>query len=72
MGGLHIKNEENTFSVIVKLYDTNDNLLGENKYEFNDTNKYEENNTFNINFLLNDELKLENIASYSIEISKGE
>jgi len=45
---------------------------GENKYEFNDTNKYEENNTFNINFLLNDELKLENIASYSIEISKGE
>jgi len=65
-------NEENTFSVIVKLYDTNDNLLGENKYEFNDTNKYEENNTFNINFLLNDELKLENIASYSIEISKGE
>lgn len=50
-------------SIAVRLYDIEDNLLIEN-------NAVENNNTFEAKFSLNEELKLENIDKYSIEIVK--
>ena len=65
-----LKDDRSTLSVVVKLYDNANNLLGENKYEFNENNALEDSSTFSINFILNDTLKLENIRKYSIEITK--
>ena len=40
------------------------------KYEFNDTNKLEENKEFKVEFTLNDTLTLDSIKAYSISIEK--
>ena len=57
-------------SVSVKLYNTEDNLLGENKYEYNEENPLNQTGLFQIDFILSDTLKLEDISKYSIEIIK--
>lgn len=57
-------------SVVIKLYDVNGNVLGENKYEYNESNPLDETDIFEISFMLSDVLKLENIVNYSIEIVK--
>ena len=44
--------------------------LTEEKYEFNDTNKLEENKEFKVEFTLNDTLNLDSIKAYSISIEK--
>lgn len=65
-----ISEDTSNVSVNVKLYDVNGNVLGENKYEYNEENVLESTGTFEVGFLLSDTLKLENIDKYSIEIVK--
>lgn len=65
-----ISNEIFNFDVVVKLYDINGNLLGENKYEYNNENILENTDVFEVTFLLSDTLKMENINKYSVEIDK--
>ncbi len=57
-------------AVIVKLYDEEGNVLGENKYEFTEDRPLVVTGTFDVEFMFNDVLKLENIDKYSIEIVK--
>lgn len=65
-----LSEDTSNVSVNVKLYDVNGNVLGENKYEYNEENVLESTGTFEVGFLLSDTLKLENIDKYSIEIVK--
>lgn len=58
------------FSIVIKLYDNNNNVYGENKQEFNSDNQLPDNGNFEISFILSDDLKLENIKNYSVEIVK--
>ena len=55
-------------SVVVKLYDNNDELLEEKKYNFNENNPLEDIGTFLLMFEFSDTLDGEDIVSYSIEI----
>lgn len=57
-------------SIIIRLYDVDDNIIGENKYEYNEDNILDSTGMFEVEFLLNDVLKLEDINTYSIEIVK--
>lgn len=57
-------------SVAIKLYDNDNNVYGENKQEFNSDNQLLDNSNFEISFILSEDLKLENIKKYSIEIIK--
>lgn len=63
-----LSDDKSDFSVVVKLYDDTNNLIGENKQEFNSDNVLDSTGTFNINFILSVDLKVENISKYSIEI----
>lgn len=54
---------DNNTSISVKLYDKDNNLLKENKYEYKDSDT-----SFDVNFDLGDNLKLKNIKKYSIEV----
>lgn len=55
---------EDTFNVIVTLYNNEYNILKE------ESNNITDNNSFNIEFTLDDTLNLENIKTYSISISR--
>lgn len=55
-----------TLTVVIKLYDENENVIGENKKEYNGT--LNESDVFEVAFPLNDTLKLENIKKYSIDV----
>lgn len=57
-------------NVIVKLYDKTDKVIGEKEYKFNKDNVLEGNGIFDIEFVLDDKLKFENIKNYSIDIVK--
>lgn len=65
-----LNDDTSNVSVLVKLYDKEDNFLAENKYEFNNDNSLEDKKTFEVSFILSDTLKMENISKYSIEIIK--
>lgn len=65
-----LTDDTSNVSVIVKLYDNKDNLIGENKKEYNEDSPLNGSDIFEISFILNDTLKLENISSYSIEVFK--
>lgn len=69
-GNIKSFNEDNILNVLVKLYDINNNIIGENTYEYTEANPLSGEKTFELSFELNDSLKLENINKYSIEISK--
>lgn len=70
-GNIERTNDDTSnISVIVKLYDQDNNVLGENKQEYNETNPLNGSSEFNIEFILSDTLKLENINKYSIETIK--
>lgn len=70
-GNIERLSENNTdTSVLVKLYDKNNNLLGENKQEFNSDNVLGSSATFEVSFILSEALKREDITKYSIEIIK--
>lgn len=61
---------KNDVSVNIKLYDSSDKVIGEKEYKFNKDNVLESNSTFDIEFVLYDNLKIENIKNYSIDIVK--
>lgn len=69
----HIKSdseEERELSIIVKLFDDKGSLLGENKYEFTGGSPLVGEGDFEVSFILSDNLKLEDIKEYSIEVSR--
>ena len=53
-------NSDDDVSVNVKLYNDEDNLIGENTSE----------NIFEVDFIFDDTLKLDDISTYSVEIIK--
>lgn len=69
-GNITTTSENKNISVLVTLYDENSAKLTEEKYEYNDTNQISDNSEFKVEFNLNDNLKLENIKYYSINIQK--
>lgn len=69
-GNVTTTSESKNMSIVVTLYGDNDTRLTEEKYEFNDTNKLEENKEFKVEFTLNDTLTLDSIKAYSISIEK--
>ena len=69
-GNVTTTSDNKNMSIVVTLYGDNDTKLTEEKYEFNDTNKLEENKDFKVEFALNDTLTLESIKTYSISIEK--
>ena len=69
-GNVTTTSESKNMSNVVTLYGDNDTKLTEEKYEFNDTNKLEENKEFKVEFTLNDTLNLDSIKAYSISIEK--
>ena len=69
-GNVTTTSENKNMSIVVTLYGDNDTKLTEEKYEFNDTNKLEENKEFKVEFTLNDTLTLDSIKAYSINIEK--
>lgn len=69
-GNVTTTSENKNMSIVVTLYGDNDTKLTEEKYEFNDTNKLEENKEFKVEFTLNDTLTLDSIKAYSISIEK--
>lgn len=69
-GNVTTTSESKNMSIVVTLYGDNDTKLTEEKYEFNDTNKLEENKEFKVEFTLNDTLTLDSIKAYSISIEK--
>ena len=69
-GNITTTSENKNISVLVTLYDENSAKLAEEKYEYNDTNQISDNSEFKVEFNLNDNVKLENIKYYSINIQK--
>ena len=69
-GNVTTTSESKNMSIVVTLYGDNDTQFTEEKYEFNDTNKLEENKEFKVEFTLNDTLNLDSIKAYSISIEK--
>ena len=69
-GNVTTTSENKNMSIVVTLYGDNDTKLTEEKYEFNDTNKLEENGEFKVDVTLNDTLTLDSITTYSISIEK--
>lgn len=69
-GNVTTTSESKNMTIVVTLYGDNDTKLTEEKYEFNDTNKLEENKEFKVEFTLNDTLTLDSIKAYSISIEK--
>ena len=69
-GNVTTTSESKNMSIVVTLYGDNDTKLTEEKYEFNDTNKLEENKEFKVEFTLNDTLTLDSIKVDSISIEK--
>lgn len=69
-GNITTTSENKNISVLVTLYDENSAKLTEEKYEYNDTNQISDNSEFKVEFNLNDNVKLENIKYYSINIQK--
>ena len=69
-GNVATTSDNKNMSIVVTLYGDNDTKLTEEKYEFNDTNKLEENGEFKVEITLNDTLTLDSIKTYSISIEK--
>lgn len=67
-GNIKGNSGDNNLSVIVKLFDNDSNTLGENKYEYTLENPLNEEGTFEVTFIFNDTLKLEDIKKYSIDV----
>lgn len=69
-GDVTTTSENKNMAVVVTLYGDNNTKLTEEKYEFNDTNKLEEKETFKVEFALSDTLTKDSIKTYSINIEK--
>lgn len=65
-----LSDDNSNISIAVKLFDNDNNVIAENKYDYNEENVLNETGLFEIEFLFGDTLKLENIVKYTIEIIK--
>lgn len=65
-----LNDDNSNFGVLIKLYDMNGSILSENNYQYNEENVLDGTGTTEVEFLLNDTLKLDDINKYSIEITK--
>lgn len=65
-----LTSDKKDISIIIKLYDIDGNVLGENKYEYTDENVLNSTGTFETQFLLTDELTFDKVNKYSIDIVK--
>lgn len=69
-GNVEGLNSDNfNFSLVVKLFDTTGNLLGENSLGYNEENPLDSKSTFAIEFMSN-EINISDVSEYSIEIVK--
>lgn len=59
-----VEADSTDFNIVITLYDEESNVLKEETYE------YKADNTFNVQFTLDDTLKFENIKYYSINITR--
>lgn len=69
-GDVTTTSENKNMTVVVTLYGDNNVKLTEKKYEFNDTNKLEDNGQFKVEFTLSNTLTTDSIKTYSINIEK--
>lgn len=69
-GDVTTTSENKNMTVVVTLYGDNNTKLTEEKYEFNDTNKLEDNGQFKVEFTLSNTLTKDSIKTYSINIEK--
>ena len=69
-GDVTTTSENKNMTVVVTLYGDNNVKLTEEKYEFNDTNKLEDNGQFKVEFTLSNTLTKDSIKTYSINIEK--
>ena len=69
-GDVTTTSENKNMTFVLTLYGDNNTKLTEEKYEFNDTNKLEDNGQFKVEFTLSDTLTKDSIKTYSINIEK--
>lgn len=69
-GDVTTTSKNKNMTIVVTLYGDNNTKLTEEKYEFNDTNKLEDNGQFKVEFTLSNTLTKDSIKTYSINIEK--
>ena len=67
-GAIKNLSTEGVLSIIVKLYDNDGNVVGEDKKEYTADNTLNGDDTFEFNFAYNDTLKKDNVKDYSINV----
>ena len=67
-GSIKNLSTEGTLSIIVKLYDNDSNVVGEDKKEYTADKALNGEDTFEFSFAYNDTLKKDNVKDYSINV----
>lgn len=67
-GSIKNLSTEGALSIIVKLYDTDGNVIGEDKKEYTTDNALSSEDTFEISFTYSDTLKKDDVKEYSINV----
>lgn len=67
-GSIKNLSTEGTLSIIVKLYDNDGNVVGEDKKEYTTDKALNGEDTFEFSFAYNDTLKKDNVKDYSINV----
>lgn len=67
-GGIKNLSTEGVLSIIVKLYDNDGNVVGEDKKEYTADKALNGEDTFEFSFAYNDTLKKDNVKDYSINV----
>lgn len=67
-GSIKNLSTEGALSIIVKLYDTDGNVIGEEKKEYTTDNALSSEDTFEISFTYSDTLKKDDVKEYSINV----
>ncbi len=65
----NLNNESNSFQVVAKLYDTNNNVISESTYDFTEDNFANKTSHFTITFSAND-VDIANVQKYSIDVNR--
>ena len=69
-GSIKNLSTEGTLSIIVKLYDNDGNVVGEDKKEYTADKALNGEDTFEFSFAYNDTLKKDNVKDYSINVAR--
>ena len=67
-GGIKNLSTEGVLSIIVKLYDNDGKVVGEDKKEYTADKALNGEDTFEFSFTYNDTLKKDNVKDYSINV----